>query len=159
MANATKTVDTISAFKSIAAACAAHDGSENIVQTHIAVLVEGGIKFGKSKKTCQYRVQMGDAMKAAYPGKTVKTYSNYITGIVDAVNNGTKFSFSSSKGKSAKTKTETDKSIFPVLAKLFGHADFAETMAILSERFMADDGAMADIVADMLKSEGYEITE
>ena len=157
MAQALKTVDTIGAFKSIAAACAAHDGSENIVQTHIAILVEGGIKFGKSKKTCQYRVQMADAFKVAYPGKAAKTYLNYITSVVDAVNNGAKFSFSSSKGK-AKAKADADATIFPILAKLFGHADFAETMAILSERFM-DDGALVDIVADMLKAEGYEITQ
>lgn len=158
MAQALKTVDTIAAFKSIAAACAAHDGSENIVQTHIAVLVEGEIKFGKSKRTCQYRVQMNDAFKIAYPGKSSKTYGNYVTSIVDAVNNGAKFSFSSSKGKAkGKAKADADASIFPILAKLFGHADFAETMAILSERFM-DDGALVDIVADMLKAEGYEIT-
>ena len=157
MAQATKSVDTIGAFKSIAAACAAHDSSEGIVQTHIAVLIEGEIKFGKSKKTCQYRVQMNDAFKVAYPGKAAKTYANYVTSIVDCVNNGAKFSFSSSKGK-AKSKANADASIFPILAKLFGHADFAGTMAILSARFMADDGEMADIVADMLKAEGYEIT-
>jgi hypothetical protein len=158
MAQATKTVDTISAFKSIAMACAAHDGSENTVQTHIAVLVEGEIKFGKSKKTCQYRVQMNDAFKVAYPGKAAKTYSNYVTGIVDAVNNGVKFSFSSSKGK-AKAKADADKTIFPILAKLFGHAGFPETMQALQEAFENDEGVLTDIIADMLKAEGYEIKD
>jgi hypothetical protein len=158
MANAVKTIDTIGAFKSIAAACAAHDNSEGIVQTHIAVLVEGEIKFGKSKKTCQYRVQMGDAFKVAYPGKTAKTYANYVTSIVDAVNNGAKFSFSSSKGK-ASAKADADKTIFPILAKLFGHAGFTETMQALQGAFENDEGVLADIIADMLKAEGYEIKE
>jgi hypothetical protein len=158
MAQALKTVDTIGAFKSIAAACAAHDGSENIVQTHIAVLVEGEIKFGKSKKTCAYRVQMGDAFKIAYPGKAAKTYANYVTSIVDCVNNGAKFSFSSSKGK-AKAKANADTTIFPILAKLFSHDGFPELMQTLQAAHDNDDGVLADIIADMLKAEGYEIKE
>ena len=158
MAQATKSVDTIGAFKSIAMACAAHDSSEGIVQTHIAVLVEGEIKFGKSKKTCQYRVQMNDAFKVAYPGKAAKTYANYVTSIVDAVNHGAKFSFSSSQGK-AKSKADADATIFPILAKLFGHKEFAETMLTIQEAYDNAEGKMAHIVTDMLKAEGYEITD
>ena len=62
-------------------------------------LKSAGITFGKSVKTCQYRVQLGDAMKAQFKGKAAKTYANYVTGFVAAVNEGVPFSFSSSKGK------------------------------------------------------------
>jgi len=152
-------VDTIGIFKSIATACAAYDGSLAIVEGHIETLKTSGVKFGKSKKTCQYRVQMNDAMKVAYKGKAEKTYANYVTSIVAAVNDGAKFSFSASKGKAKGKATEKDETIFPILAKLFSHADFGKLAADLESMFDNDEGHIKQLIQDMLQAEGYEIAE
>ena len=100
-------------------------------------------------------------MKAQFKGKAEKTSATYVTGFVAAVNEGVPFSFSSSKGKSkAKGKgTEKDESIFPLLAKLFGHADFKVTTMAMQMRYEDDEGDLSDIVQSMLEAEGYEIKE
>jgi hypothetical protein len=155
------TIDTINTFKTVAASIYNGVHALETINEQAKALKAGGIVFGKSKKTCQYRVQLGDAMKAQFKGKAEKTYSNYVTGFVAAVNEGVPFSFSSSKGKGkAKGKgTEKDTSIFPLLAKLFGHADFKTTMVSIETSFENDEGDISSIIQAMLEFEGYEITE
>ena len=156
-----KAIDTINVLKSAAAAIYSGSQALAIIGQQVAVLREAGIKFGKSKKTCQYRVQFADAMKAAFVGKAEKTYANYVTAFVAAVNDGMEFSFSHSKGKGkAKGKGgDKDTTIFPILAKLFGHEDFKATMAELQTAFENDEGDLTAIVQSMLESQGYEIKE
>jgi len=155
------TIDTINTFKTVSAAIYNGVNALETINEQAKALKAGGIVFGKSKKTCQYRVQLGDAMKAQFKGKAEKTYSNYVTGFVAAVNEGVPFSFSHSKGKGkAKGKgTEKDTSIFPLLAKLFGHADFKATMVSIETSFENDEGDISSIIQAMLEFEGYEITE
>ena len=155
------TLDSLALFKGIATAHAGAVNALAIINGHIETLRKGAVKIGKSKKTCQYRQQLIDAYKAAFPGKAEKTLANYVTAVADAVNNGTEFSFSASKGKSkAKGKgQEKDETIFPILAKLFSHADFAATMAALEEAFQNDEGSMADLVRSALEAQGYEIKD
>lgn len=152
-------IDTINIFKSIATAHNSGLTALDTIKTHIAVLREGKIVMGKSVKTCAYRVQCVDAYAIAFPKTAKKTRDNYVTAIVDAVNNGTEFSFSASKGKQnkAKGKTEKDVTIFPILAKLFSHADFKESMQNIESGFANDEGSLVDIIQSMLESEGYEI--
>jgi len=100
-------------------------------------------------------------MKAQFKGKAEKTYSNYVTGFVAAVNEGVPFSFSHSKGKGkAKGKsTEKDNSIMVLWAKLFSHEDFEGSMMGLQGLYDDDNGDLAAIVRSMLEAEGYEIKE
>ncbi len=155
------TIDTINSFKSVAAAIFNGLNALETINEQAKVLKAAGVTFGKSKKTCQYRVQLGDAMKAQFKGKAEKTYANYVTGFVAAVNEGVPFSFSSSKGKGkAKGKTgDKDTTIYPLLAKLFGHESFKATMADIQASFENDEGDLSAIIQSMLESEGYEITE
>jgi hypothetical protein len=155
------TIDTIATFKTVSAAIYNGVNALETINEQAKALKAGGITFGKSKKTCQYRVQLGDAMKAQFKGKAEKTYANYVTGFVAAVNEGVPFSFSHSKGKGkAKGKgTDKDTTIYPLLAKLFGHESFKATMADIQAAFENDEGDIAAIVQSMLEAEGYEITE
>ncbi len=155
------TIDTIATFKTVSAAIYNGVNALETINEQAKALKAGGIVFGKSKKTCQYRVQLGDAMKAQFKGKAEKTYSNYVTGFVAAVNEGVPFSFSHSKGKGkAKGKsTEKDTTIYPLLAKLFGHEDFKVITMALQARYEDDEGDLSEIIQSMLEAEGYEITE
>jgi hypothetical protein len=160
MTNPVKALDTIALFRGVATAI--HNGvsAVDVVNGSASVLREAKIVFGKSVKTCQYRLQFADAMKATFKGKAQKTYSNYMTSFVDAVNNGTAFSLSSSKGKSkAKGTTEKDTSIYPLLAKLFSHEDFKTTMADIQASFENDEGDITAIIQSKLEEQGYEIKE
>jgi hypothetical protein len=154
-------LDTIATFKTVSAAIYNGVNALETINEQAKALKVNGIVFGKSKKTCQYRVQLGDAMKAQFKGKAEKTYANYVTGFVAAVNEGVPFSFSSSKGKGkAKGKgTEKDTTIYPLLAKLFGHESFKATMADVQAAFENDEGDISSIIQSMLEAEGYEITE
>jgi hypothetical protein len=155
------TIDTINTFKAVSAAIYNGINALETINEQAKALKAGGIVFGKSKKTCQYRVQLGDAMKAQFKGKAEKTYANYVTGFVAAVNEGVPFSFSSSKGKGkAKGKgTDKDTTIYPLLAKLFGHESFKATMADIQSAYENDEGDITAIIQSMLEAEGYEITE
>ena len=155
------TIDTINTFKTVSAAIYNGVNALETINEQAKALKAAGIVFGKSKKTCQYRVQLGDAMKAQFKGKAEKTYANYVTGFVTAVNEGVPFSFSSSKGKGkAKGKAgDKDTTIFPLLAKLFGHADFKVTTMAMQMRYEDDEGDLSEIVKSILEAEGYEITE
>ena len=163
----TETFDTIAAFKSIAAAHNAGLTALDIINGQIEALRKANIKMGKTIK-CALREQCLDAYTLAFPNKAKKTIANYVTAVAAAVNDGVEFSFSASKGKAndkAKTKgkakatTEKDNTIYPLLAKLFGHEDFKATMAEIQEAFQNDEGDIAAIVRNMLEADGYDITE
>jgi hypothetical protein len=161
MLNTTKTLDTIAIFKTVASSIHSGVNAIDIVNEQAKSLKASGIVFGKSVKTCQYRVQFADAMKAAFKGKSQKTYANYMTSFVLAVNDGTAFSLSSSKGKAkggkGKTKTEA---IDKVIAKVFSHPEFKTWCDKIQSSY--DDAEAPTIeacVRSYLESEGYEITE
>jgi hypothetical protein len=161
MLNTTQTLDTIGIFKSVASAIKGGITAVEVVNEKAKTLKTSGIVFGKSVKTCQYRVQFADAMKEAFKGKAAKTYANYMTSFVLAVNDGTAFSLSSSKGKAkggkGKTKTEA---IDKVIAKVFSHPEFKTWCDKIQSSY--DDAEAPTIeacVRSYLESEGYEITE
>ena len=157
-----KSLDTIALFRGVATAI--HNGvsAVDVVNGSASVLREAKIVFGKSVKTCQYRLQFADAMKATFKGKTAKTYSNYMTSFVMAVNEGTAFSLSSSKGsakggKKGKSKTEA---IDKAIAKVFSHPEFkAWCDKIQSSYDDAEADTLEGCVRSYLEAEGYEITE
>lgn len=163
MANSTQTqtLDTIAVFKGIATAHCSGLSALDVIKGHIETLRKSSITMGKSVKTCEYRVQCVDAYAQAFPKTAKKTRDNYVTAVVDAVNNGTEFSFSASKGKSKAKGNGADKdtSIFPLLAKLFSHEDFKSTMADIQASFENDEGDISDIIQSNLEAEGYEIKE
>ena len=161
MANTAQTLDTISIFRGVATSIHAGVNAVDIVNGSASVLREAKIVFGKSVKTCQYRLQFADAMKSVFKGKTAKTYSNYMTSFVLAVNDGTAFSLSSSKGKAkggkGKSKTEA---IDKVIAKVFSHPEFKTWCEKIQSSY--DDAEAPTIegcVRSYLEAEGYEITE
>jgi len=162
MTQSTSTLDTIALFRGVATAI--HNGvsAVDVVNGSASVLREAKIVFGKSVKTCQYRLQFADAMKATFKGKTAKTYSNYMTSFVSAVNEGTLFSLSSSKGsakggKKGKSKTEA---IDKAIAKVFSHPEFkAWCDKIQASYDDAEADTLEGCVRSYLEAEGYEITE
>ena len=161
MLNTTQTLDTIAIFKTVASSIHSGVNAIDIVNEQAKSLKASGIVFGKSVKPCQYRVQFADAMKAAFKGKSQKTYANYMTSFVLAVNDGTAFSLSSSKGKAkggkGKTKTEA---IDKVIAKVFSHPEFkAWCDKIQSSYDDAEADTLEGCVRSYLEAEGYEITE
>ena len=162
MANTANTLDTIALFRGVATAIYNGVSAVDVVNGSASVLREAKIVFGKSVKTCQYRLQFADAMKATFKGKAQKTYSNYMTSFVNAVNTGSAFSLSSSKssakgGSKGKTKTEA---IDKVIARVFSHPEFASWCEKIQASF---DDAEADTlegcIRSYLEAEGYEITE
>lgn len=160
MATTKATIDTIALFKGIASAHNAGLSALAVIEGHIETLRKGNVTIGASKKSCQYRVQLIDAYKAGFPGKSEKTLANYVTAVADCVNNGTKFSFSASKGKGkAKGNKEKDTTIFPILAKLFSHEGFAALVSDLQASYDNDEGSLSDLIRVTLESEGYEIKE
>lgn len=160
MATSKASVDTIALFKGIASAHNAGLSALAVIKGHIETLRKAEVTIGASKKTCQYRVQLIDAYKAGFPGKSEKTLANYVTAVADCVNNGTEFSFSASKGKGkAKGNKEKDSTIYPILAKLFSHEGFATLVADLQAGYDNDEGSLSDIVQAILTGEGYEIKE
>jgi hypothetical protein len=138
-----------------------------VLQTEANALRTEGVKFGKSVKTCTWRQGIADSIIALAPEKTAqKTCMNYVTSFVKAVNEGTPFSLSDSKGKAkgkgnSKTKTEA---IDVVIAKLFSHAEFSTWCEKIQTSFVAkyendEKPTITAIVRDYLESEGYVITE
>jgi len=162
MATSTKTLDTISLFNSVASAIKGGVYAVDVVNEQAKTLREAKIVFGKSVKSCQYRLQFADAMKLAFKGKTAKTYSNYMTSFVLAVNEGTPFSLSSSKGsakggKKGKSKTEA---IDKAIAKVFSHPEFKAWCEKIEASFQdAEADTLEGCVRSYLEAEGYEIEE
>lgn len=155
----TSTIDTLALFKGIASAHNSGLTALDVIKGHIETLRKEKITMGKSVKTCKYRVQCTDAYIAAFPKTAKKTIANYVTAVVDSVNNGTEFSFSASKGKKGKRKSDADTSIYPVLAKLFSHQGFTALMSDLQSSYDNDEGSLSDLIRVTLESEGYEIKD
>lgn len=128
-------------------------------------LRKAGIVFGKSVKTCTWRKTISDTITAKCDKAAAKTCMNYVTSFVSAVNNGTKFSLSDSKGKAKGKGKDTAKPEFSaLLAKAFSHADFAQIMMQIQMDFVAAYDAdespnLANLIQDYLESEGFEIAE
>ena len=137
------------------------------LQTEATALRTEGVKFGKSVKTCTWRQTIADTIVSLAPEKTAqKTCMNYVTSFVKAVNEGTPFSLSDSKGKAkgkgkGKTKTEA---IDVLIAKLFSHGDFAtwceKIQTSFVEKYENDEKPTVKAeVQNYLESEGYVIEE
>jgi hypothetical protein len=129
-------------------------------------LRKDGVKFGKSVRTCEWRKGISDTITTLAKDKaSAKTCMNYVTSFVSAVNDGTKFSLSDSKGKAKGKGQGTAKTEFSaLLAKAFSHADFAQVMMKIQMDFVeaydnADSPNLANIIQDYLESEGFEIAE
>ena len=129
-------------------------------------LRKDGIVFGKSKATCTWRKTIGDTITTLAKDKaSAKTCMNYVTSFVSAVNTGTKFSLSDSKGKAKGKGKGTAKTEFSaLLAKAFSHADFAQVMMKIQMDFVeaydnADSPNFASLIQEYLESEGFEIAE
>jgi putative NIF3 family GTP cyclohydrolase 1 type 2 len=137
------------------------------LQTEANALRTEGVKFGKSVKTCTWRQTISDTIVSLAPEKTAqKTCMNYVTSFVKAVNEGTPFSLSDSKGKAkgkgkGKSKTEA---IDVIIAKVFSHGEFAtwceKIQTSFVEKYENDEKpTVKAVIQDYLESEGYEITE
>ena len=168
MTNATKTLDTIALFRGVATAIYNGISAVDQVNESAIVLRDAQISFGKSKKTCQYRVQFADAMKVAFKGKAEKTYANYMTSFVAAVNEGTAFSLSSSKtstkgkgkGKGAKSNGTSDvEKMISALLNVWKLSDVADDLLIQVETAMADGSTLADAIEYVLEANGEELTK
>jgi hypothetical protein len=155
----TTSFDSISTIKSIVAAVHSGHNALEVINTKIADCKKAGLKFGKSVKTCVNRATLQDAMKATFKGVSAKTVANYMTAIVAAVNEGTPFSFSASKGKAKGGKGSAPAEIDALLAKLFSHKDFAGMVADFETAFQNDEGSLKEIIQSFLESKGYEIKE
>jgi hypothetical protein len=166
MSNATKTLDTIALFNGVALSIYNGLNAIDSVNGSAITLREAGIKFGKSKKTCQYRVQFADAMKSAFKGRAEKTYANYMTAFVASVNDGVAFSLSSSKastkgkgkGTKAGDKSPADK-MMSALLNVWKLSDVAEECLIAIETAMADGSSLADALEYVLESNGIELSK
>ena len=165
MTNATKTLDFIAIAKSTAAAIHAGITAVDTVNTQAKTLREAGFTFGKSIKTCVYRRNLDDAMCALWKGKAKKTYANYVTSFVKAVNEGTEFSLSDSKGKAkgAKGAKAADKSadekMLSALLNVWKLSDVAEDVLIQVETALADGSSLADALEYVLESNGIELNK
>ena len=131
------------------------------LQTEAQALRAEGIKFGKSVKTCTWRQGIADSINGLAPEKTAqKTCMNYLTSFVKAVNDGTPFSLSDSKGKAkgkGKAKTEA---IDKVIARVFSHPEFKTWCEKIEASFQdAEADTLEGCVRSYLEAEGYEITE
>lgn len=161
MSNATKTLDFIAIAKSTAAAIHAGITAVDTVNTQAKTLREAGFTFGKSIKTCVYRRNLDDAMCALWKGKAKKTYANYVTSFVAAVNDGTEFSLSSSKsstkgtkgakGTKASDKSATDK-MLSALLNVWKLSEVAEDVLIQVETALADGSSLADALEYVLEA-------
>ena len=158
MSNSFNSINTI---KSAAAAIHAGANALDIIATKVAELREAGVKFGKSVKTCTNRAALSDAMAAQFKGKAAKTYANYVTAFVAAVNDNVPFSFSASKGKAkGKGGTKAAPEFASFVAKMFSADGFATFAAEIQDAY--DDAAadtIAGCIADYLEKQGYEINE
>lgn len=168
MTNATKTLDFIAIAKSTAAAIHAGITAVDTVNTQAKTLREAGFTFGKSIKTCVYRRNLDDAMSALWKGKAKKTYANYVTSFVSAVNDGTEFSLSSSKtstkgkgkGKGTKSNGTSDvEKMISALLNVWKLSDVADDLLIQVETAMADGSTLADAIEYVLEANGEELNK
>lgn len=166
MSTSTKTLDTIALFNGVALSIYNGLNAIDSVNGSAITLREAGIKFGKSKKTCQYRVQFADAMKSAFKGRAEKTYANYMTAFVASVNDGVAFSLSSSKtstkgkgkGTKAADKSATDK-MLSALLNVWKLSAVGEDVLVQVETALADGSTLADAIEYVLEANGIELSK
>lgn len=125
-----------------------------------------GIVFGKSVKTCTWRKTIADTITHLAKEKAAqKTCMNYVTSFVSAVNNGTKFSLSDSKGKAkGKGKGTAEVELATLLAKVYNHKDFGEVFGEIQHEFETkfendEQPALILLIEDYLKKNGMELKE
>ena len=165
MTKAIQTIDTISLFKGIATAHNAGVSALDVIKGHIETLRKGEITMGKSVKTCEYRRQCVDAYAISFPKTAKKTRDNYVTAVVDAVNNGTEFSFSASKGKAngAKGTKGGEKTGFEkmlsALLNVWKLSDIGDDLLIQIETALADGMTLADAIEYVLEANGEELNK
>ncbi len=168
MANAIKTIDTISLFKGIATAHNAGLTALDVIKGHIETLRKGDNKMGTSIKTSEYRRQSADAYASAFTKTAKKTRDNYVNAVVDAVNNGAEFSFSASKGKANGAKgakgakageTSNDEKMLSALLNVWKLSDVADDVLIQIETALADDMTLADAIEYVLEANGKELNK
>ena len=133
------------------------------LQEHADKLRANGVKMGKSIKTCTWRATISDTINHLAKEKTAKkTCMNYMTSFVNAVNNGTKFSLSSSKGaaKNGKKSEKAKVAIDSIVGKLYNHEAFLEFAAQIQAAY---DDAKADTLAacieDYLREQGFQFDD
>lgn len=128
-------------------------------------LRKAGIVFGKSVKTCTWRKTISDTIAAKCDKAAAKTCMNYVTSFVSAVNNGTKFSLSDSKGKAkGKGKGTATVELATLLAKVYNHKDFGEVMGEIQHEFETkfendEQPALMLLIEDYLEKNGIELKE
>lgn len=173
MTNANASYDVTTVAKSIGQNIVALQVSVSNTDTLTKTLQETAVKireakivFGKSVKTCAWRKGISDTITTMAKDKTsVKTCMNYVTSFVSAVNTGSKFSLSDSKGKAkGKGKGTAGTEFSTLLAKAFSHADFAQVITKIQMDFVesydnADSPNFASLIQEYLESEGFEIAE
>jgi hypothetical protein len=167
MSTSTKPLDTIALFKGIATAHNAGLSSLDVIKGHIETLRAGSITMGKSVKTCEYRRQCVDAYAVAFPKTAKKTRDNYVTSVVDAVNNGAEFSFSASKGKAkgakgagtkANEKSASDK-MLSALLNVWKLSTVGEDVLVQVETAMADGSTLIDAIEYVLEANGTALNK
>lgn len=157
--------DAIDAIKSAAQSIHAGASALEIINTKAAELRGHGVKFGKSVKTCAHRLALADSMALYFKGKAAKTYANYVTSFVKAVNDGEAFSFSASKGeaapkadgaKKATPKTDGEK-MLAALLNVWKLSEVAEDVLIQVEAALADGTPLADAIGEVLTAQGVAL--
>lgn len=112
------------------------DSLVSTLQETATKLRDKGIKFGKSIKTCTWRSTINDTIQEKCKDKKAqKTCMNYLTSFVSAVNNGTKFSLSDSKGKAKSGGAKKSPEFSALLAKAYAHKEFQEFINELQEGY------------------------
>jgi len=167
MTTSTKALDTIAIFKGIATAHFSSLSGLDVIKGHIETLRKAEIKMGKSVKTCEYRRQCVDAYAVSFPKTAKKTRDNYVTSVVDAVNNGTEFSFSASKGKAkgakgagtkANEKSGSDK-MLAALLNVWKLSTVGEDVLVQVETALADGSTLADAIEYVLEANGTALNK
>jgi hypothetical protein len=154
--------DALGAIKSAVVAIFTGANALEIVNAKAKELKDNGIVFGKSVKTCAYRVMMMDSFASTFKGKSSKTYANYVTSFVGAVNDNVPFSFSSSKSgtkgtKGTKSGAKTDKKsdaqkMIDTLLNVWKLSDVAEDILIEVEVALEGGVPLAQAIENVLKA-------
>jgi hypothetical protein len=162
---AAQSFDSIGALKSVATSIHAGANALEIINTKATELRANGVKFGKSIKTCQHRKNFMDAMGVHFKDRAAKTWANYVTSFVRAVNDGEAFSFSASKGEAAPkadgaqkaTPKTDDAKMLGALLNVWKLSEVAENLLIEIEGALADGTPLADAIGEVLAAHGVAV--
>jgi len=151
--------DALGAIKSAVTAIFNSANALEVIHTKMRELRENGVVFGKSVKSCPYRVMMMDCFASTFKGKSPKTYANYVTSFVGAVNDNIPFSFSSSKSgaKGTKSGAKTDKKsdaqkMIDTLLNVWKLSDVAEDILIEVEVALEGGVPLSQAIENVLKA-------